>query len=168
MRRATTEWQSALVDRIDLAHLSGARRGGKRKIRIAAGIGENLHLVVDAAEAPPRRVGERPVAMHEGIARRPRALPSRQAAELDQRIAELLEQPTRPRPSIRALHSMMEMDLDLAPTFAAVLRQAADDLLIELLRREEVRVSKPAAVGVEGIGDRPRVLATPLFEATLL
>jgi hypothetical protein len=46
------ERECALVQAVDLGSLGRRRSGGKGEVRVAARLGEDLHLVVDPAVAP--------------------------------------------------------------------------------------------------------------------
>ena len=70
LRRDLVEGQFALVNGIDFGNLRGmpeARRHGE--IGVAAGLGEDPHLGIDAAEKSASRIGEREISVNEGIAR---------------------------------------------------------------------------------------------------
>ena len=95
MGSALAERRHAFVERIDLSRLCLIGRRRQREIGVAARLGKNLELVVDAAVAAPAGIRKRPVSMHERVTRRPGAVEPRKATVSDEAIPELAERSTR-------------------------------------------------------------------------
>src|ERR1051326_3440879 len=109
---------AALIDRVDARDLRLVGRGRQREVRVAARVGEYLHLGVNAAVAPARRVRQRPVAVDEGVLRLGRAVLARKTLVLfGQRVAELDERAAEVRSVVRRFDAVVQVDFDLTEAF---------------------------------------------------
>src|SRR5580700_4120861 len=117
--------------------------GRQREIRVTPSVGKHLHLRIDATKAPPGRISERKIAMHETIARLLRTCFGGKAAMTKcQLIAKLRQHTPRVLRCIRMRNSMMQMDLGFAPTRMAMLGQNLEQALVILFRGIKIGVNK--------------------------
>ena len=136
----------AFVQRI---HLGDLRRmkccAGHSEVRVAAGVGENLYLVIDSASEAPSRIRQRKIAMNERVARLVRAFQKTKRAMIEnQGVAKLHQLPARIFGSIGAVHSVMQMNLKFAPTFVAMRRKTVDQSPVILFRGKKISVNQGA------------------------
>ena len=118
MRAPLVQGAAGLVDRIDPRRLRPGRGAWQRKIRVAAGLGQDLHFRINATADSANRIGEREVAMDKCVHGIARAMHPREAAVLFRKnVPELFKRLSQVRRRIRFIHSMMQMDFDLAQSF---------------------------------------------------
>lgn len=86
----------------------------------------------------------------------------------DKSIAELLDLQSSVFRSIRYIHTMMKMNLNLSPARATVRREPVNQPSIVLLGREKIGVRKSAPFLIAPCIHRARVFSAPRFHATFL
>lgn len=96
------------------------------------------------------------------------AVPSGQASEVSQRVAESAEGGPRVFGVVGYRNPMVQVDFDLAPPRPAVLRQRLDHRLIVLLGRVKVGVTERVSVAIAERIDHFRVAPAPVGDALLL
>src|SRR5262245_9693660 len=168
MRSPVPERDCTFVHAVDLRRLSAIGRRGKGEIGVAACLGEDLHLLIDSAKAPPRRICERPVSVYEAVKGGTLSLPSREAPMARQSISELNEGIACMCRAIWLVDAVMQMDLDFTPAPLAMTGQALDHDLAVLLRREEVGVHERSAVVISIRARHRRICRAPMLEPSLL
>ncbi len=170
MGRTLIERERALVNGIGFCNLrampDAARHG---EIGIAAGIGENLHFGIDAAEVSASAVGQREISVHKSVRGTRRPFFHREAAMAKgQPVAVFGEQLASIFGGIGMLHSVMQVNLDFSPTSMAVLGEHLQQTLIILLSGIEVGVSQRTSVVVAPAVDGLGIFAHPPFQAAFL
>src|SRR5215472_15885092 len=124
------------MKRIDLGNLGGVERSGREgKVGVTPGLSEDLYFRIDAAESPSRRVRERKITVNKSIAGRTGPVPIGQALPFQQCVSKLHQLPARIFGRVRSPGSVVQVNLDLAPSGVAVFRQAFDQALLILLGR---------------------------------
>jgi hypothetical protein len=170
VRRRLIERKIAFVERIcfcDLRRVPYAARHGQ--IGVAARLGKNLHLGIDAAEATTSRIGESKISMNKGVASVLGSwFSSETAMAKHQLIAEFGEHTAGVLDAIGTRKSVMQMDLNFSPAGVAMLRQHLNQGLIVLLGGIKIGMDKRAAIVVTPAVDHFRILARPIFQAALL
>src|SRR5213593_4084436 len=148
MRRPLIERKRAFVHRIDLSYLSDVRRRRERQVCVAPGIRKDLYLIIDSTIASPTRICQSPIPMNKGIPRRPRAIQPGKASLSCQPVSELEEDSPRILGGIRPVQPMMKVNLNFAPPFFAVVREAFDQHSVVLFGWIKVSVAERETVGV--------------------
>ena len=170
VRRCPIERKSAFVNGIDFCDLrrmpDAARHG---EVGVAAGLGKNLHLRIDAAEASGGGVGEREISVHKSVAgTRGTFFDSEAAMAKGQPVAEFREQLASVFGGIGMRSSVVQLDLNFSPAGMAVLGEHLEQALVVLLGGIEVGVDKWAAIVVSPAVDDFGIFARPPFQAALL
>src|SRR5258705_5444349 len=120
MRPTLGKRMAELVNRIDARHLrlKGYRR--QREVGIAASVSQDLHFRVDTAEAPARRVCQRPIAVNKAVLRLSVewivCKPCQAFMLFREHVSKCFQLPPRVLSRIRPLATVMQMDLNLAIT----------------------------------------------------
>src|SRR2546426_5900005 len=168
MRRPLTERKRAFVHRIDLSYLSDVRRRRERQVCVAPGISKDLHLIIDSTVASPTRICQSPIPMNKGIPRRPRTIQPGKASMSCQHVSELDQDSPGILGGIGPVQPMMKVNLNFAPPFFAVVREAFDQHSVALFGRIKVSMAErePVSIapGVENLG----IIATPALNPPLL
>src|SRR5262249_4636072 len=168
MWSSVPERESTFVNAVDLRRLGAIWRRGKGEISVAACLGEDLHLLIDSAKAPPRRICECPVSVYEAVTGEALSLPGREAPMTCQSISKLDEGIACMCRAIWLVDAMMQMDLDFAPARLAMTGKTLDDDLAVLLSREEVSVRERAAVVISMPVSHRRIRRAPMLKPSLL
>jgi hypothetical protein len=168
MRRPLIERKRAFVHRIDLSDLSDVRRRRERQVCVAPGIRKDLYLIIDSTIASPTRICQSPISMNKGIPRRPHAIQPGKASMSCQQVFELEEDSPGVLGGIGPVQPMMKMNLNFAPPFFAVVRQAFDQHSVVLFRWIKVSVAERETVGVAPGVENLRIIATPPLDPPLL
>src|SRR5882672_500583 len=100
------------------------RSGRQGEVRVTAGLGEDLHLRIHAASMSARRIRQRKISMHKAVARLAGTGLQRQTAMTKREVVPKLGQhAARVFGCVGLVPSMMEMNLHLAPSSMAIIRQ---------------------------------------------
>ena len=134
----------------------------QRQVSVAAGFCENLHFAIDSTAISAGGIGEGKIAVYKCIPRYLRlAIISETSMLGSQSIAKPDELAPRILGGIWRFHPVMQVDLDFAPTGAAVLGQATHQTSIVLLSRIKISMLKRKTLVVAPRTDRSRVVSAP-------
>src|SRR5215471_15092725 len=155
---------AALIDCVDAAHLCSAVQRWKREIRVASGLGQDLHFVVDAAVPPPCGIRQRPVPVYKRVHRLVIAGSPRQAPMLfGQNITKCFKRVPESRRTIGFINSVMKMHLYFAESFGLHLREHLEQPWMVLFSRIKICVPERCAIAVAKHRCGNASLAIPLL-----
>src|SRR4029077_9835663 len=170
VRRCLIDRKSAFVYGINFFDLcripEGARQG---QVGVAAGLGQNLHFRIDAAEAPGGGVREREISVHKRVTGTSGTFFQGQAIMTKgQPVAKFREQQASIFGGVGVPNTMVQMDLDFSPTGVAVIGEHLEQALVILFGRIEVSVVKRAAIVVAPAVHDFGIFANPELQPALL
>ena len=170
VRRGVIERQTAFVDGVDLGDLRAVPdAAGHCEVGVASGFGEDLQLGIDTAEASAGGVGEREIAVNEGVAGSARSIfDGKTAMAIGEPVAVFDKNAARIFGGVGMREAVVEMDFDLSPTGVAMIRQYFDKTLVVLFGGIKVSVDEWTAIVITVVVDGFGILARPPFEAAFL
>src|SRR2546425_10164926 len=106
--------------------------------------------------------------MNKGIPRRPRAIQPGKASVSCQQVPELEEDSPGILGGIRPVQPMMKVNLNFAPPFFAVVREAVDQHSVALFGWIKVSMAERETRGLGPGVENLRIIATPPLDPPLL